>query len=96
VQFDGYRSASKPKASPSNRILVPRPHSSSQLLVKPSISLFDPEQDQRYFGLFSEQVATDISSYFDSSAWTDMILQACASECSVPHAAVDLVLLGRL
>lgn len=93
-----FTESTKPKLSSStgNRILIPRAaRPSQQLICQPSTSLFNTEREQRYFTLFSEKVAADISPYFSASAWSRMILQVCASELSFRHAAVALGALGK-
>lgn len=86
VKLSGYVSA--PAGA---QILLPRAQSS----VQPSTSLFDTEQERRYFTFFSDNVVAEVLPYFDSTPWRYMILQACAAEPSIRHAATAIGALGK-
>lgn len=66
-----------------------------QLSVQPSVKLFETQEEQRYFTLFNERVIEELLPYFDATVWKYMILQACASESSIRHAAVAIGALGK-
>lgn len=66
-----------------------------QCLAQPSTGLFDTEDEQRYFTLFSEKIAADLLPYFDPTTWRYTILQACAAEPSIRHAATAIGALGK-
>jgi hypothetical protein len=59
------------------------------------MSLFETDQEHRYFRLFSDHIATEIYPYFNPESWSRMILQACATEASIRHAAVAIGALGK-
>jgi hypothetical protein len=81
---------------PKNEAAELRPRPLRQLiLAQPSTSLFETEQENRYFSLFSERIAAEICPYFNPDVWSRMILQACASEASIRHAAVAIGALGK-
>lgn len=51
--------------------------------------------EERYFSLFRERIVTDLLPYFDPIPWKHMILQACAAEPSIRHAATAIGALGK-
>lgn len=55
----------------------------------PSNSMFKNEEF-RYFKLFSNQIAEQLSQQFDSNLWNHLVLQACESNSSVRHAAIAI------
>jgi hypothetical protein len=63
--------------------------------VLPLTRLFETEEEQRYFTLFSDSVVEGLLPYFDATVWKYTILQACASEPSIRHAAVAIGALGK-
>jgi hypothetical protein len=73
------------------KILMPR----AQYLAQPSTSLFDTEDEHRYFTLFSEKIVAELLPYFDPTPWRYMILQACVAEPSIRHAATAIGALGK-
>jgi len=77
------------------RALVPKDQSGGQLIPQPGMSLFKTDLEHRYFRLFSDRIATEICPYFNPESWSRMILQACATEASIRHAAVAIGALGK-
>ncbi|KAH7391276.1 hypothetical protein BKA64DRAFT_98984 [Cadophora sp. MPI-SDFR-AT-0126] len=74
------------------RALVPKdesnsPPAASQVLIQPGTTLFETDQEHRYFNLFVDRIAGEICPYFDSDDWSRMILQACTAESSIRHVA---------
>ena len=43
-----------------------------------------------YFEIFSKQTACELSGYFDSSFYTERVLEACNTEAAIRHAAIAL------
>lgn len=81
----------RPVLTANGRVLFPK----TQSTVQPSSMLFETEEEQRYFTLFSERVVAEVLPYFDITLWKYMILQACVSEPSIRHAAVAIGALGK-
>jgi hypothetical protein len=77
------------------RALVPKDQSPNQIILQPATSLFETDLEYRYFKLFSDSIATEICPYFNPEPWSRMILQACATEASIRHAAVAIGALGK-
>jgi hypothetical protein len=65
------------------------------MISQPATSLFETDLEQRYFRVFSDTIAAEICPYFNPENWSRMILQACATEASVRHAAVAIGALGK-
>lgn len=62
---------------------------------QPVLLVFETDQEQRYFSLFADRIASEICPYFDSGDWSRMILQACTAESSIRHAASAIGALGK-
>jgi len=79
------------------RALVPKDEGQlgGQLTFQPAMSLFETDLEHRYFRLFSDHIATEICPYFNPETWSRMILQACAADASIRHAAVAIGALGK-
>ena len=75
--------------------MLPKSQGSNKILIQPSSNLFNTEQEHRYFALFSDKIAAEISPYFNPDVLSRMILQACASEPSIRHASIALGALGK-
>ncbi|RDW71816.1 hypothetical protein BP5796_07850 [Coleophoma crateriformis] len=69
---DGYAVEPPPK-SISMVVIQPKPPSLN--LYEPSISTHANESEHRYFQIFCERTAYELSGYFDSSFWTVIVLQ---------------------
>ncbi|RDW66401.1 hypothetical protein BP6252_10036 [Coleophoma cylindrospora] len=69
---DGYAVEPPPKAV-STVVIQPKPPSLN--LYEPSISTHSNESEHRYFQIFCERTAYELSGYFDSSFWTVIVLQ---------------------
>ncbi|KAE9367722.1 hypothetical protein N431DRAFT_548087 [Stipitochalara longipes BDJ] len=90
----GYRAKKEwhpSSSSTSAKVLLPK----TQYLSQPSTRLFDTADEQRYFALFSDKIVAELLPYFDPSPWRYMILQACAAEPSIRHAATAIGALGK-
>jgi hypothetical protein len=64
-------------------------------VLQPAISLFENEQEHKYFGLFSSKILIEISPYFNAESWSRLVLQACVAEPSIRHAATAIGALGK-
>jgi hypothetical protein len=61
--------------------------------------LFTNEQEYRYFWLFCDKVILELSGYFESGIWSQLILRASEQDEAISHAiiaigALDIVLEG--
>lgn len=61
-----------------------------RLPLAPSLSIHSTEQENRYFMVFVEQSAYELSGYFDSSLWTRTIPQEAHSIPAIMHAMIAL------
>jgi len=97
LDCDGYPDLATQKKKPQQppRLLLapaklpretfPAPHTISK---SPQQSLFKNEQEHRYFRVFSNESAAQLSGYFDSDLWHGLVLQACESNSSIRHAVI--------
>ncbi len=60
------------------------------ILFHPSANLPFTDQEGRYFNLFREQTASELSGFFDSGFWTRSVLRECHSATAIRHAVVAL------
>ncbi|RFU81972.1 c6 zinc finger domain [Trichoderma arundinaceum] len=59
-------------------------------VYEPSNNLALMHTESLYFDLFRVQTASELSGYFDSTFWTQRVLQECHFEPSIRHAVVAL------
>jgi len=59
----------------------------------PPTALFKDEREYRYFRLFCDKTAYQLSGYFDLTLWSRLVLQACQSDPSIRHAVVAIAAL---
>ncbi|KAJ4856207.1 fungal zn(2)-Cys(6) binuclear cluster domain-containing protein [Trichoderma breve] len=59
-------------------------------VYEPSHNLALMHTESLYFDLFRVQTASELSGYFDSTFWTQRVLQECHFEPSIRHAVVAL------
>ncbi|PTB67929.1 hypothetical protein BBK36DRAFT_1115244 [Trichoderma citrinoviride] len=74
----------QPKLAASNAA-VPLP-----FVYEPSHNLALMHTESLYFDLFRVQTASELSGYFDSTFWTQRVLQECHFEPAIRHAVVAL------
>lgn len=83
-----------PKVTPPQdrgRDLVPiQPRRSLQSVASPSDSFSCDEVEGRYFRLFQEKLAFDLSGYFEAPFWIRLIPQQCHHEPAIKHAIFAL------
>jgi len=66
---------------------------------QPNVNLFETQKEHQYFRLFCDKVTAQLSGYFVSPIWSQLILQVSERDESVRHAiiavgALDIVLEG--
>lgn len=67
----------------------------SLTLKSPQTSLFDDENQYRYFDFFKNDNASLLSGYFDVDFWGRLVLQLCHQEGFVKHAVIALGALAK-
>lgn len=67
-----------------------QPHTSS-----PSLSLAQNESERRYFDLFHEELAFDLSGRFNTPFWSRLVPQYCHHEPAIKHAVFALCALYK-
>ncbi|KAF5594066.1 mercuric reductase [Fusarium pseudoanthophilum] len=67
-----------------------QPQHPLQLISNPSDSLCCDEVEARYFRIFHEKLAFDLSGYFEAPFWTRLIPQQCHHHPGIKHAIVAL------
>ena len=65
-------------------------HKLPQILSEPYTTLFDTEQEHRYFQLFSDKVSGKLSAYFDSPIWSQFVFQASQQDESIRRAIIAI------
>lgn len=59
--------------------------------MQPSVNpRFQTATEYRYFKIFQDQAATELSGYFDSNVWSRSILQVCHEEEFARHAVIAI------
>ncbi|KAF5231672.1 hypothetical protein FANTH_13340 [Fusarium anthophilum] len=79
------------KVKDRDRDLIPiQPRHPSQLISSPSDPLYCDEVETRYFRIFHEKLAFDLSGYFEAPFWTRLIPQQCHHNPGIKHAILAL------
>jgi hypothetical protein len=79
------------------QVIMPRiPSDFQPLFYQPHSVMFKDEREYRYFRLFCDKTAFQLSGYFDSTLWSRLVLQTCQSDPSVRHAVVAIAALGSI
>ena len=84
-----------PPMIPKRTVLLPKINMLAPLTANPSKSLFQSEEEQYYFEIFSSKTAFEILPSFDSGILRQILLQACVSEPSIRHGVVALGALDK-
>lgn len=71
------------------------PRGTPEFYPQPTWNLFSTDLEYQYFSIFSDKIVAEICPYFDSEAWSRMLLQACTSEPAIRHAAVAISALSK-
>ncbi|KAH0495309.1 hypothetical protein TgHK011_008871 [Trichoderma gracile] len=66
------------------------PGAAVPFMYEPSHNLALMHTESLYFDLFRVQTASELSGYFDSTFWTQRVLQECHFEPAIRHAVVAL------
>lgn len=66
------------------------PGTAVPFMYEPSHNLALMHTESLYFDLFRVQTASELSGYFDSTFWTQRVLQECHFEPAIRHAVVAL------
>ncbi|KAF8867089.1 hypothetical protein BDZ45DRAFT_667075 [Acephala macrosclerotiorum] len=83
---DGYL----PEPSRSGGLMQLQPRIPSVTLYSPTTSIHATEEESRYFQIFSERTAHELSGFFDSAFWARVVLQESHNIASIRHAAIAL------
>jgi hypothetical protein len=60
------------------------------LIRPPSTSIFDTEDEHRYFKFFSDRTVAHIAGCYNPLLWNQSVLQACEGERSILYAAIAI------
>ncbi|KAH7321807.1 hypothetical protein BKA65DRAFT_89311 [Rhexocercosporidium sp. MPI-PUGE-AT-0058] len=95
VTCDGYSAPTPvPTSLPPIRIILPKGQSHFQPIVyQPAITVFQDQQERRYFQYFREGIAPHLAGSFESDLWSHLVLQACERDDSIRHAIVAIAAL---
>ena len=80
-------------APPPLKQLVPKPKpaiSAQTLHLPPSQKLFTNDGEYRYFRNFCDRTSVQLSGFYDSSLWGNLVLQACETEPTIRHAVIAI------
>jgi hypothetical protein len=66
------------------------------IFYQPQQRLFQNSQEHRYFRFYCDQMASDLSGYFDLGLWDRIVLQACDQVPSIRHAVIALAALKSI
>jgi len=66
------------------------------LFYQPPCAIFKDEREYRYFRIFCDKTAYQLSGYFDSTLWSRLVLQTCQNDPSIRHAVVAIAALGQI
>lgn len=99
IACDGYDRQSRtpsPRSRSQGPLLVPRMRTPSLPSIPgtPSTSIFDNDEQKRYFAIFRDQTAFQLTPLFDSNPFRTMILQACDVP-SIRHVVIAIGALGK-
>ncbi|RFU32386.1 hypothetical protein B7463_g3897, partial [Scytalidium lignicola] len=97
------RTSTKPKAKtvvvrPQTRYILPTTYlytPESSLSPTPSESIFRDDLEYKYFALFRDEVANELSGTFESVLWKQLVPRACHEESSIRHATIAVAALSQ-
>jgi hypothetical protein len=64
-------------------------------LYSPSTNIHTTEEESRYFQVFSERTAYELSGFFDPTFWTRLVLQESHNVAAIRHAVIALGALSK-
>jgi len=70
--------------------IKPRIPPTSVTQYSPSLSIHSTEKDARYFRIFGEQSAFELSGFFDTDFWARVVLQESHQNTAIRHAVMAL------
>jgi len=90
---DGYA----PEPSPNRGLLELQPRIPSAILYGPSVSIHTSlsEEEGKYFQLFTERTAHELSGFLDPTFWTRLVLQESHNVAAIRHAVIALGALSK-
>ncbi|KAH7330318.1 hypothetical protein BKA65DRAFT_404314 [Rhexocercosporidium sp. MPI-PUGE-AT-0058] len=88
---DGY----SPEPVQSRGLLQLQPRIPSTSLYGPSVSIHSTEDEHRYFQVFTERTAHELSGFYDPTFWTKLVLQESHSVPAIRHAVIALGALNK-
>ncbi len=65
------------------------------ILYSPSMNIHATEEESRYFEVFSERTAHELSGFFDPTFWTRLVLQESHNVPAIRHAVIALGALSK-
>lgn len=72
-----------------------QPRIPSVSLYNPTVAIHSTEEESRYFQLFAERTAHELSGYQDDNFWTRIVLQESHHVASIRHAVIALGALNK-
>lgn len=103
VDCDGYPATYRPSPTSSSRKILPKNGGSKEEVPELSNFLkiysgpqFEDEKEGRYFRLFCEETADQLSGPAQSPLWTHLIPQACETQPFVRHVVVAIAALSKI
>lgn len=85
-ECDGYGT----EPSQARGLIQLQPRIPSISLYGPSVSIHTTEEESRYFQVFSEHTAHELSGFYDPTFWTRLVLQESHNVPAIRHAAIAL------
>lgn len=96
--FKSSERASARPVQPNGRLLQPKTHASSDVVITatlPFTILFHDETEYQYFRYFRDETGKDLAGYFGESLWRYTIPQACQNDVELRNLMVSLAALSR-
>lgn len=72
-----------------------QPRIPSTSLYGPSVSIHATEDEHRYFQIFTERTAHELSGFYDPTFWTKLVLQESHSVAAIRHSVIALGALNK-
>jgi hypothetical protein len=88
---DGYA----PAPAPHRGLIQLKPRIPSVSLYGPSVNLHTSKDEARYFEFFKERTAYELSGFFDSTFWSQLVLQESHNVAAIRHAVIALGALNK-
>ncbi|KAK0104492.1 hypothetical protein ONS95_004780 [Cadophora gregata] len=88
---DGYT----PEPAQSRGLSQLQPRIPSSSLYGPSVAIHATEEEHRYFQVFTERTAHELSGFYDPTFWTKLVLQESHSVAAIRHSVIALGALNK-